>query len=1506
MKRRITNKTGQVPKPSQSWGRLRAVPAGLVAFLVALKAVAAPLGMTVQQGSVNASQTGPRLDITASHNSVINWQSFNIGAGESVNFHQPNNVSVVWNRILDANPSQIWGSLNANGQVVLMNQNGFYFGPNSSINVGGFFATTVPIAPESPAGGGLWQFNGTPPLASIINYGEIKAHSGGSVFLVAEKVENHGVLSAPDGTLGLYAGKEVLISERPDGRGLSASVKLPEGSIDNTGKLIADAGRIALHAAVVNNNGLVQANSVRERNGVIELVASEGVNLGDSSVLQARADGAAASDGGRISIKSDGRFADTPSSQIDVAGGVQGGNGGQVEISAARMASIQSRIDGHAQAGFSGGHLTIDPTDIVLSAGGDDSAGNGTINAGDPPDTLNLNVNAAFVGFSQILLQARRDISLLQNTVWKLNDSTGLSDPGSLLTLEAGRHILFGDGSIIAGGIGWSVRLIAGSAVADPLNTWMGVGSIYFRGLAANDNNSGAVETSDGSITLQAAHDILLGAGYVRAIGGGAIGITTGDGDVDAGRKADSYIFSRTGYTISNAGLGGIGTTAGGDVTIQSGRDISSFTPIVGAYGGGNVNLTAAGRVLGKYLVRDGIGTIRAGTDVGSPSSPASLSLIKGGWEITDARDIYLNEVLNPTGSLNSNRRTTGARVKFQFDYAPDAFAHFTARNSVQLLGTSPGRLADNSDRLPIYPPQLEIHAGAGGVVLGNDLVLYPSALSRLEITTTGGGSLRSTPGSYFQFVMSDSGSPDYRTFAADHALTPLQAIRPDDSLSVMAEKSRPALLNISGNIENLFLRTSKRADMLVYGNGVNFTFEGQNLSPNDGRDNSPLFAVGEFLDLARLVAMLNQPSDAVSAYLRNNLSEATRAALSTFAGASSDPLPIQEALVKDLNRIVRGQSIYQDILAVGVSLRPETQSLKVQLTDHPERAFQPAFNLVALNRMLLEDAFPLAVLKKHPRRPFDDSPFNDPNANYSGLWVKGDFSSRSDRTSATIDQSLANSVPDFSLSSLTLTTPTSVFDPAITINAELGRRLTYNPDTGKLGIQGRMLAGDLAFLLNPMVRKVDELGRTIFDEQGEPVLVPAIFTSDHAALQKLYDDSQNIPSSAVAFKGLQIGGSGEFNLAARNLDLGISQGIRSVGPQLNPFLTSVSLQGARLGIGLVENLDMTSSQIASYNGGAIDLMAGGTLNIGAQEQFTSDDTPKGIYSGHGGAVSVRAQGNININGSRIATYDGGDISVITDHGSIDAGSGGKGFFSVTTSQIDPATGQLGTRNDKFFGSGIVALTRTDSDVKVGDITVSAGMMNPPPDHSPGHDSLGLGSIVANAGGVLQLAFNDVDQSAAKVTLTANGSIKANQSGILGGNVALTAGEGIEGLIVAQGNLGITAQQNVNVTALAGGSANVTGGGTVSGSIVGGSGASVTGAGAVTADVISTGSAGSTGNAFKDVAAPVATQTTTESEKKAIVKTDDEDEVEKKRRAAAAPVLAKTSGRVTVILPKTQ
>src|SRR5579864_3843075 len=150
-------------------------------------AQANPRGGTVQQGTANFnySNSGSQLTITTSSQAFINWQSFNIAAGETTTFVQPSSSSLVWNQINDPNPSQILGNLNANGYVVLQNQSGFYIGGQAVLSTHGLVMTTAPIPMPDLSSGGPWQFNAPPPSSSIINYGQINVAGGRPAYLIA-------------------------------------------------------------------------------------------------------------------------------------------------------------------------------------------------------------------------------------------------------------------------------------------------------------------------------------------------------------------------------------------------------------------------------------------------------------------------------------------------------------------------------------------------------------------------------------------------------------------------------------------------------------------------------------------------------------------------------------------------------------------------------------------------------------------------------------------------------------------------------------------------------------------------------------------------------------------------------------------------------------------------------------------------------------------------------------------------------------------------------------------------------------------------------------------------------------------------------------------------------------------------------------------------------------------------------------------------------------------------
>ncbi len=599
----------------------RRLVTGVIMVGVALNATANPTGMTVQGGSATAASSGLQLTVTTtSQNTVLNWQSFNIGPGETTTFQEPSTTSIVWNQINNnANPSQIYGNLQANGIVVLLNSSGFYFGPNSFVSAAGLVVSTANCVPPQNGGGG-WEFNGPPPLASIVNYGQIKIGHGGSAFLIADQIENFGDIEAPGGSVGLAAGQTVLLSERPDGRGMSMAVTLPSGSVDNEGKLIADGGTIAMHAQVVNQNGFIQANSVENVNGTIELVASDQLTLGANSQISASGDNSpAGSAGGTVTIQSGNNFSDSVGSQITVTGGAQGGNGGNVEISAPNILSLNSSVNAGAQTGWDDGLFVLDPMNINLGNSGTTSGGtSGTINgSGSGNGTLNVNVNTAFQNITagQILLEASGNITLLADTIWDLYASTGDKTSGNL-TLEAAKNITFQDGSSIVDANGWSVTLDAGynfttKTVVSTVGTSSSstAGNIFLNG-GNNGTGSGSIQTASGAITLEAGNGIQLGSGSVSSSAGDVKWQASGDivfGDGSQITDGSGAVTLNAGYSFVNSavksgsgniyldgglagdGIGGSIQTASGDITLAAGQDITVGAGYVITTGGGSI-----------------------------------------------------------------------------------------------------------------------------------------------------------------------------------------------------------------------------------------------------------------------------------------------------------------------------------------------------------------------------------------------------------------------------------------------------------------------------------------------------------------------------------------------------------------------------------------------------------------------------------------------------------------------------------------------------------------------------------------------------------------------------------------------------------------------------------------------------------------------------------------------------------------------------------------------------
>src|SRR5690625_1093048 len=76
---------------------------------------------------------------------VVDWDSYNVAADEVVTYVQPGRDSVALNRILSHSGSDIHGQINANGQVVVVNPHGVFFGENAQVNVGGLIASGMTV-----------------------------------------------------------------------------------------------------------------------------------------------------------------------------------------------------------------------------------------------------------------------------------------------------------------------------------------------------------------------------------------------------------------------------------------------------------------------------------------------------------------------------------------------------------------------------------------------------------------------------------------------------------------------------------------------------------------------------------------------------------------------------------------------------------------------------------------------------------------------------------------------------------------------------------------------------------------------------------------------------------------------------------------------------------------------------------------------------------------------------------------------------------------------------------------------------------------------------------------------------------------------------------------------------------------------------------------------------------------------------------------------------------------
>ncbi|MBI2799237.1 MAG: filamentous hemagglutinin family protein [Gammaproteobacteria bacterium] len=475
----------------------------------------AALPPTVVNQTMNVQQITPKV--------TLNWDSFNIDQGHTVNFNQPSSSATALNLIHQADPVAIRGALNANGEVWLLNQNGIVFGGTAQVNVRGLIASTLKLTgdaqtkgiapPDSqvytaPAFASQLDAQGNPMSQPLqVEHGAQLATNGpnGRIYLFAPTVTNTGSIAAADGQVALAAGSEIYIRQPAATQGGGLIIEVGKGGVVTNGaasnadvvdpaallgQIVSDRGTATLVGLSVNQLGRVSATSAVRANGTVRLLAR---NSPSQSVVKSTL---TPTQGGNVLLGANSVTAANPD-RADLTTAVDASSllVGQVLVAGKNVVmDTGSRIEAH------GGDVTLRANDVgddratITDAGKNSQsriamAGNSLIDASGSNATLDPSRNALSVKLQGAELKdrpAQRAGILLGKTV----------------TVDLRVHGKLPDG-----------RPWIGTPLADLTNS------------ASADVKRGNLERNSvgGAVRLEAQGGVLLEAGSTIDVSGGAV-----------------------------------------------------------------------------------------------------------------------------------------------------------------------------------------------------------------------------------------------------------------------------------------------------------------------------------------------------------------------------------------------------------------------------------------------------------------------------------------------------------------------------------------------------------------------------------------------------------------------------------------------------------------------------------------------------------------------------------------------------------------------------------------------------------------------------------------------------------------------------------------------------------------------------------------------------------------------------------------------------------------------
>ena len=745
--------------PTPAWG-LTAIALGVAVACGATPgfALANPTGGVALVGQATMTSSGNNLLVTTQNgagatHSTIDWQSFSIPKGNSTYFLQPNAGSTSINRVVTSTPSQLFGTLGSNGNLVLVNQSGITVSAGAVVDTAGFTASALRMSDADALTGRLRFGNASTPGGAVSVQGNVLGRSG-DVVLIGSSVSTgvDALVEAPNGAITLVAGHAVSIESRGLD-GITFEVQAPTDSAINLGTLKGDA--VGIFACTLKHSGLIQATQASMQGGKVVLKAA-----GDAFLEGAGQILATGTVGGNVDILGN-RVGVTDQAVIDVSGergggvvrvgGDYQGQNSSIQNASKTFFGPQASIQADATSTGAGGKVIV-WADEVTRAYGHISAKGGVLK-GDGGfvetsgkqflDVSGIRVDAgsrAQNAASGVWLLDPPDIEIIagSTTTANVTGAPNFVDVGTGVSTLSETDLVSalsnGNVSVVAtGALTVSTPIVAGSN--GNLSLKASSGSLVVNQPITLTNKNLGLESVGGSIFLNAGIDVGAGSGEVKLKAGFTI-------SQSAGTIVASKLEAESGGTVTLSQSNSVNTvaanvTGSGGFTFKSASsiDVNTVGSISGVTtNGGVVSIESAAAILLSSGVNAGSGNVTltstgASTTVSQTSTaPITANVLTvtdggGGISLAQSANNAGTVVLTSSGSSPVSYWDTNA-----FAVGPISVAGGLTLKSSGGAMTQSGAISTGAFS------SLTVESGGGDVTLEN----ASNSLHGLSITSGG------------------------------------------------------------------------------------------------------------------------------------------------------------------------------------------------------------------------------------------------------------------------------------------------------------------------------------------------------------------------------------------------------------------------------------------------------------------------------------------------------------------------------------------------------------------------------------------------------------------------------------------------------------------------------------------------------------------------------------------------------------------------------------------------